>query len=236
MVKYCDVVGLKIHMIGYVHELYKELILDCIFNSMKYSYLNFRPEPGEGCIYVYSFDTGEQYVGQTLQKLSYRHVQHRSRGGTSKSGIVDNYIKSGAHNYSLVIVYIGPESNLDRMERYWITRLNTLYPTGLNFTDGGNLNKHHNIRSRKLQSEFRLKYAQEHPNVAKAFRNLMRDPQYLPKLHRTTHGRAFTLEHKEKIGGGISAHYENYPKSENMSDKERAVLKKMCEINSKKIG
>lgn len=141
-----------------------------------------------------------RYVGQTVQKVKNRHIQHRNKG-CGRNVYIDNYIR--IHPYTIKLLYTGPESELDYMEEFYISELNTLWPNGLNLTTGGNSRKHQSEESKRRMSEGRLRYSLEHPNIYKAFRELMCDPQYMPKLHRTTYGKGFTEEHKQRISDAL---------------------------------
>ncbi|MBQ8372710.1 MAG: hypothetical protein IJX35_00145 [Candidatus Methanomethylophilaceae archaeon] len=97
--------------------------------------------PGvEGYVYVYFFDDGMKYVGQTVRSIAERHAKH-----CCGSQMVDSYIRT--HEFSLAIIEIVPIEDLDHAEQFYIEYLHSMYPDGLNFMTGGNSNKKYSKES-----------------------------------------------------------------------------------------
>ena len=76
----------------------------------------------------------KQYVGQTVQKLTARFTKHKS--ATTYLG--NSIRKYGEENFSIeAIDMANSKEELDEKEKYWIAKLNTRAPNGMNLTDGG---------------------------------------------------------------------------------------------------
>lgn len=77
--------------------------------------------------------TGMQYVGQSsnAQKRFLAHKQ--AKDGTVFHQAIRNY---GPENFFIEVLEEQIE-NFNEREKYWIKKLNTLYPTGYNMTKGG---------------------------------------------------------------------------------------------------
>ena len=87
-------------------------------------------EPGKGIIYMYTFDNGKQYIGQTRTSVKKRYGQH-----LSNNDLLSNVMKK--HNHSVSILEITDLDKLDLAEETWIRNVNTVWPKGYNFTYGG---------------------------------------------------------------------------------------------------
>lgn len=81
---------------------------------------------------------GKQYVGQTVQKLSIRWASHKRQTGGCRA--LSNAIKKyGASNFAIEeLAEAASQSELDELERHWISMLNTMWPNGYNLNSGGN--------------------------------------------------------------------------------------------------
>ena len=127
--------------------------------------LNYVQPKGYGVIYLYTFDDGELYVGQTTRTLNHRHKQHL------KGHIRVDY-KMRSHDYSLSILAVVPKEELNDAEIHFIKELNT-FEDGLNNTTGGN-NFVMSEEIRQLMSEQKTAYLDEHPEAIEAFNERMR--------------------------------------------------------------
>ena len=79
-----------------------------------------------------------QYVGQTRNKLLNRINAHLSDVRTKKDTPVSRHFnKYSASDYKLYVLHLCKKSSgeRDKWENYWISRLNTLTPKGLNILD-----------------------------------------------------------------------------------------------------
>lgn len=84
----------------------------------------------KGIVYLYSFDNGKQYVGQTRISVKKRYVQH-----FSNNDLLANIMKK--HRHAVSVLEIVDIDKLDEAEIFWIKTLNTVWPFGYNFTYGG---------------------------------------------------------------------------------------------------
>lgn len=98
---------------------------------------------------------GKQYVGQTVRSLEERWRDH--------CRVVDeNFFhrairKYGADNFSVKIIDAAETvEELDEKEMFWISKLNTLFPSGYNLREGGNVSGRG--RSGMLNPKSRLIY------------------------------------------------------------------------------
>lgn len=108
---------------------------------------NIIPANGNGLVYLYTLDNGEQYIGQTNMDIRKRHAMHKY----GDVQLVDKKLKK--HNWSLKIIGEYPESDLDKMERFYINLLYTMHPNGLNMSEGGKTVKHLTMEQRTKISE-----------------------------------------------------------------------------------
>ena len=147
---------------------------------------NYKPKSDEGIIYLYIFDNGKTYVGQTTQELKKRH-----KGHLSDRQPVDDALRK--HAYELKILEIVPKSELDDKEREYIKKYNSMKPNGYNLDSGGKVN-------REPTEETRIKQSNAHKgkipwNKGKPF------PQASERMMGNTlwKGRNHTEDSKKKI-------------------------------------
>lgn len=86
---------------------------------------------GYGAVYLYTFDNGKKYVGQTI--LS---VKERLRNHYHSDCLVDKAMKKNAFTVELLDVV--PIDQLDDREKFFIAQYGCIWPDGYNMTDGGN--------------------------------------------------------------------------------------------------
>lgn len=127
--------------------------------------LEFVQPKGFGVIYLYTFDDGDMYVGQTTRRLSVRHKYHL------KGHIrVDDKLRT--HNYTLSILNVVPVEELNDAEIYYIRELNT-FEDGLNNTTGGD-NFSMSEETRQLISVQKKEYYKNHPEAVEEFNERIR--------------------------------------------------------------
>ena len=82
--------------------------------------------------------TGKLYVGQSVQPIKTRWRQHCLLSG--KCRVIESAIKKyGAGAFSIKEIAVAEsQEELDRLEQFWIARLNTISPNGYNLSGGGN--------------------------------------------------------------------------------------------------
>jgi group I intron endonuclease len=82
------------------------------------------------------------YIGQTIQNdINTRWNQHKRNIHTTKSCLYSAFRKYGLHNFSFQIICICFDEACDELERFYISKYNTLSPNGYNLDLGGNKNK-----------------------------------------------------------------------------------------------
>lgn len=150
---------------------------------------NYKPKNGEGIIYLYVFDNGKTYVGQTIQELRKRH-----RGHLLDHQPVDNALRT--HQYELKILEIVKINELDDKEREYIRKYNSIKPDGYNLDSGGKANREPTEETRMKQSKARM--GKPPWNKGKSF------PQASERMKGNTiwKGRSHSQESKDKISKG----------------------------------
>ena len=89
-----------------------------------------------GCIYcITNKINGKNYIGQTINMRARTNAHKR---GASNSYIDRSIKKHGKENFSFSIIEnFVPECDLNKKERFYINKFNTLNPNGYNLTPGG---------------------------------------------------------------------------------------------------
>jgi group I intron endonuclease len=93
-----------------------------------------------GYIYlITNLINGRQYVGQTVQSdINSRWKQHKSVSPNSVGKyLLDAYRKYGIDNFKFQIICICFDSDIDELEKFYISKFNTLAPNGYNLKSGG---------------------------------------------------------------------------------------------------
>jgi group I intron endonuclease len=91
-------------------------------------------------IYLITNDiNGKQYVGQTTQSLKRRWMEHIWDTNKGSTYAIHRAIrKYGAEHFHIKEIDIASSrSELNDKEKYWIAKLNTMYPNGYNLVEGG---------------------------------------------------------------------------------------------------
>lgn len=99
-------------------------------------------QEAQGEIYhAFCEESGKGYVGQTKYTSQSRwkeHVDEADSGVQKGCRYLNNAIRRyGADAFKLTVVWRGPISQLDEMEKHYIKEFNTRDPNGYNLTDGG---------------------------------------------------------------------------------------------------
>lgn len=91
------------------------------------------------CIYkITNLLSGKQYVGKTTQPLNERYSQH-----VANANNLDTYLYRAMRKYGIesfvaeIIEWVGIHDDIDAREKFWISELRTLAPSGYNMTVGG---------------------------------------------------------------------------------------------------
>lgn len=88
-------------------------------------------------VYLITNDiNGKQYIGQTIKKLNLRWNEHTS--SKSKGALQRAIRKYKKENFSLAILHVcESKEEMDFVETFYISLLNTRAHVGYNLTDGG---------------------------------------------------------------------------------------------------
>lgn len=107
------------------------------------------------CVYtITNRETGRAYVGQSVGKVSRRWMAHINKSGAGLSAIKSALRKYGHEAFVFAVIDVAEtREQLDRRERFWIERLNTVAPNGYNFCDGGSGGRVFSEESRRKMSE-----------------------------------------------------------------------------------
>lgn len=96
-----------------------------------------------GYIYqITNLSTSQIYIGQTRQDLKERWRKHLQKN--SNCNYLSNAIqKYGKDNFEFKLIIICFDEDLDKYEKEYIEKYNTIVPNGYNLKEGGNSSKHH---------------------------------------------------------------------------------------------
>jgi hypothetical protein len=84
---------------------------------------------------IEEISTGKKYIGQTRRREEIRFSEHRACAASGKEGPLYDAIRNGDCSFS--VLETCDRKRLNRVERKWIRKENTLFPNGFNITPGG---------------------------------------------------------------------------------------------------
>jgi len=138
---------------------------------------------------------GKVYIGQST-RLSQRLDEHQvglKNNHHHNQHLQNSYNKYGDVFEIEIIEYCDDESELDDLEKYYITYYDSMNPTkGYNKESGGNLNKHLSEETRKKLSE--ANKGKNNPNWGKT-----PSEETKSKMSRAHKGKVLSQEHKKKL-------------------------------------
>ena len=156
------------------------------------------------CIYTITHRaSGRVYVGQTSMSAKRRWQFHCTPSNKNKRGIAGAIRKYGKEAFDFQVIDIAENSTqLDHKECFWITRLNSLAPSGFNLESGGNKNKSATTETRRAQREARAAWLATNPDTSKlgnGSRGRKRRPEEVAAIKVGLTGRSVSAETKERI-------------------------------------
>ena len=96
----------------------------------------------------------KKYIGITSRNIKTRFQEHCSHNQTLVYDAVQKY---GKENFQIEILENNiPKEEIDKRERYFISKFNTLIPNGYNLSTGGISNKDLNDKTKRKLSEMNM--------------------------------------------------------------------------------
>lgn len=121
---------------------------------------------------------GKKYVGKSEVDVKARLQEHRTTKnvGNTNEHLHRSILKYGLENFSFEVIEECEPSQCCQRERYWIEKLNCIYPNGYNYTSGGENASGFTFSelSRQKMSESRKAI----PNVSELSRNAAQHRQW----------------------------------------------------------
>ncbi len=144
-----------------------------------------------GYIYIITnLVTGKQYVGQTTCELKERWKNHCKK--TSNCVYLKRAIeKYGYDNFSIQLICICFDDDMDEYEKQYILKFNSVVPNGYNLKIGGNTNSMHNPESKAKISQRLKEYYTVHKHHSPQLGKPHAD-ETKKKISDTLKGRART--------------------------------------------
>ena len=180
------------------------------------------------CIYkITNTVTGKQYVGQTTGVARDRWKGHRSlKSGNGVSLIKQAVKKYGKDAFVFEVIDIAETlAQLNHKEVFWITKLNTLSPSGYNIDAGGNgVGKVSDETKEKLRIANKLAYANDPTLKERCLRGLV--GRVLTIEERTARSECAKAAHinDPTLGKRKTEHQIGKPRSEETKEKIRKAL------------
>lgn len=160
---------------------------------------------------------GKQYVGQTVQHdINSRWKQHKCVSSkTLGKYLFDAYKKHGIDNFKFQIVCICFDSDIDHLEKHYISKFNTLAPNGYNLTLGG---KHRYLSKEAKEKIGKKSASRRYPPLSEEAKQKIRERMTGPK--NPNFGKKMSDTQRKAI-------------SESMKGKTRTPTEKQLEALSK---
>ncbi|AGE55225.1 GIY-YIG catalytic domain-containing endonuclease [Paramecium bursaria Chlorella virus MA1E] len=152
-----------------------------------------------GFIYLVTSPCNKTYIGQTLRDLEDRFKEHQ-REDSGCVAFVRAINKYGWNNFTFDY-YECPDDELDKHERWMISLMGTLSPSGYNLREGGKSGKC-SEEAKKKMSEVRIGmiYSDEHKKNISESKTGEKNPNFDKKGEQShMFGKKFFKETKEKM-------------------------------------
>lgn len=144
-----------------------------------------------GYIYkITNISTKKSYVGQTTKEdVNDRWKEHLKKGSNC-SKLIESIKECGKDQFTFTIICICFEEDLNRFEKEYIKKFDTIFPNGYNIREGGNNGKHSKETRKKISTTLKNMYKN----------NLLKKE---PPTHIVTD------EIRDKISKSVKKYYEN---------------------------
>ncbi len=190
---------------------------------------------------------GKRYIGA--------HSTNNLNDGYLGSGILiqKSIKKYGKQNFNFKILEYCNKRELNEKEQYWISKLDTIYPNGLNLTSGGLHTLHNNYTKKKISESSKgkklsnltkekisttllgHKLSNETKNkISAKLKNRKISEVHKENMIKSRIGRKLTKETKEKIRLALLNHKVSNETKKKMS--EMKTGKKLSPVHKKKIS
>lgn len=174
------------------------------------------PEPG-GIVYLLTCTiTRQQYVGITIVPLVTRLSQHKYQAKAgAKSKLYNAIRKYGWDSFTATILKEGirTERALNRAEKAYIKKLNTLAPNGLNLASGGSHFQQHPETIERLRE---ANTGKNNPNfgkspskktrrkISRTQKGRVKSPQEIANISAAQKGKIIPQETRDKISAALT--------------------------------
>jgi group I intron endonuclease len=166
--------------------------------------------------YIYLIENsinGKRYVGQTEKTISQRWNSHK-RSRSSQYPIHLALKKYGVQNFTISqIDCCISEEELNRQEKYWIARLNTIVPNGYNLSSGGDHYKMHENTKRKISnSHLGIGVSREaRAKISRANTGRVNGPQtkeFIERRAQKLRGKSPSPETRKKLSDAVKKRWD----------------------------
>lgn len=174
--------------------------------------MNNKKHPISGIYMIKNKITSQKYIGQS-KDVFHRFIRHLSLLKYNKHYncyLQDEYNTYGENSFEFTLLKSCKSQYMNRFEKIYIEKYNTLYPNGYNLESGGLFNyKTHSDTSQKLSKSLTgRKFSEEHKmNLSKSHRNKTLSKEHRKHIKEATtgsnnpfYGKKHTDKTKELIG------------------------------------
>lgn len=178
-----------------------------------------------GLIYCYTAPNGKKYIGQTKKTFEERDKEHVKSANSKKKYKCTAFhaalLEHGRENFKTEILIECNDDMLNKYEKYYVERFNTLHPNGLNMRTGGTYNTELSDESRQNISTNLKKVNPELPMYMTAHKN--KDGKLIGySIHRhPKDGRQITFIRKKNAEEAFNLAKECLEYLNNLKDNEK---------------
>ena len=142
----------------------------------------------------------KKYIGKTVRSIEQRFKEHLSCFG--KCRVIESAIKKyGADAFTIEEIAVAEsQEELDRLEQFWIARLNTVSPHGYNLSGGGEGAGVMNEGTKAI-----IRANARRPEHLERFEEIRSRPEVRAKMTAGLKARWTDAEYKKKTGAAISS-------------------------------